>query len=102
MTEDHVMGFPALFSPVLTRDDVTRRGLPGCAHAQPEVGVPALFSGVFLFLFIFQFVFNFCISFFCHSIFTSNKTNFFTMSVASKGDGSKSPVTSVMLCPAHN
>jgi hypothetical protein len=59
MTEDHVMWFPALFSPVLTRNDVTRRGFPGCAQAQPEVGVSCPFFGCLSFFISFSICFQF-------------------------------------------
>jgi hypothetical protein len=47
---DRKLGFPAVFSGVLTR-----RGSLECAHAQPEGG-PALFGVFFFFPFLFSFV----------------------------------------------
>ena len=95
-------GFPPYFRLFWPEMTLPVGGYPDVRMHNRKLGFLPFFRVFFFFLFIFQFVFNFCISFFCHSIFTSNKANFFTMSVASKGDGSKSPVTSVMLCPAHN
>jgi hypothetical protein len=66
--------------------------------------VPYLFTIEFTFLLYFPNLFTFRLAFhpyfFQYTSLTSNKTNFFTMVVASTGF-SKSLVISVMLCPAH-
>jgi hypothetical protein len=45
------VGFPVVFSGVLTGNEVTRRGSLRCAHAQPEVGISSTFSFYFFFHF---------------------------------------------------
>jgi hypothetical protein len=66
------VGFPVVYSGVLTGNEVTRRGCLGCAHAQPEVGISRTFSFYFFFVFFLFFFPLFSIITFLTKVFFSD------------------------------